>query len=136
MTAKTIIRSFLALALVTSVIACEPDDAVDPTVTRDDYLGQWTCASDGPVGGPLNFTMNITAGSTSSAIRMQNFDGYGQSTYVNATVNGGNITIPVNYVGSDTLQGSGTFRSDGTLSFSYSIRDGQTVDNRTATATR
>lgn len=136
MTSRILLRLFMAATLATTVIACEPDDAVDPTVTRDDYLGQWTCASDGQIGGPLNFTMNITAGTSSNAIRMQNFDGYGQSAYVNATVNGGNITIPVNYLGSDTLQGSGTYRSDGTLSFSYSIRDGQTVDNRTATATR
>ena len=116
---------------------CEPDDGVDPTVDRSDYLGQWSGSSDGPIGGPINFTMTITASNSSpDGIIMQNFDGYGQGTYVIASVEGGNISIPRNIIGSDTLQGSGSYRSDGTLSFNFTISDGQDVDQRTATATR
>ena len=127
----------VAIVLGTTFYACEPDDSIDPTVTRQDYLGQWIGASDGPIGGPINFTMNIIAsGSSGDGIRMENFDGYGQGTYVSATVSAGNITIPRNVIGSDTIQGSGSYRSDGTLSFNYTIRDGQSVDQRTATATR
>lgn len=134
---STQFRSFLAIAMIGSILyACEPD-TVDPSVDRSDYLGTWTGQSDGPVGGPISFTMKITASNSSpDGIIMENFDGLGQGTFVTASVEAGTISIPRNIIGSDTVQGSGSYKNNGTLSFSFTIRDGQSVDQRTATASK
>ena len=123
-------------AVALTINACEPDD-VAPDVSRNDYLGAWTGQSDGPVNGPLGFQMNITASNSSSdGILMENFDAVGAGRKVVAYVDGGNITIPLNIINGDSIIGSGTYRSNGSLSFSFTVSDGQTVDERTATATR
>lgn len=119
-------------------ISCEStDDATPDDSGRDKYLGTWNGETDGPIGGQINFTTEITASNTADdQIVMENFDGYGQSTYVVATVDGSTMTIPRNIIGSDTIQGSGSYRSNGTLSFTFTVRDGQNVDYRTGTASR
>lgn len=128
---------FVLVALVfATVYSCEPD-SVNPDVSRADYLGSWNGSSDGPVGGPLTFPMTITASNSApDQILMDNFDAIGQGYKIIAIVDGGTITIPQNIIASDTISGSGTYKANGTLSFTFTVRDGQTVDNRTATATR
>jgi hypothetical protein len=81
--------------------------------------------------------MTITASNSSeSQVFMENFDALGNGTYVSATVTGNSIFIPRNLVHSDTIQGDGLYHRDETLSFNYEVRDGQTVESRTATARR
>jgi hypothetical protein len=125
------------VALLFSVVySCEPD-TVSPDNSRADYLGNWNGSSDGPVGGPITFPMTITASNSApDQILMDNFDGYGQGVKIIATVNGKTITIPQNTIGSDVIAGSGSLKSNGSLSFTFTVNDGQTIDNRTATATR
>lgn len=133
---RNIQRLFLLAAMVIGINACEPDD-VAPDVTRDDYLGAWTGQSDGPINGPLGFQMTITASNSApNEILMDNFDAVGVGRKVIAVVDGGNITIPLNYISGDSIIGSGRYKTDGTLSFSFTVSDGQSVDERTATATR
>jgi len=137
MTIKLSLHRIALLALLFTVVySCEPD-TTSPSTSRTDYLGNWNGSSDGPVGGSLTFPMTITASnSASNQILMDNFDAVGQGIKVIATVNGSTITIPQNIIASDTISGSGSYRSNGSLSFTFTVRDGQTVDTRTATATR
>lgn len=130
------LKILVVTGLLFSVYACEPD-SVAPDVSRDDYLGAWSGQSDGTVNGPLGFQMTITASnSTPDGILMDNFDAVGLGRKVLAVVDGGNITIPLNIINGDSIIGSGTYRNDGSLSFSFTVSDGQEVDERTATATR
>jgi len=103
---------------------------------RDKFLGVWLASANG-TSGASNYNMTITAGaSSSSQILMDNFENFGAGTKVIATVSGNDIAIPgapTNIIGQDTISGNGTFNS-GTLSLHYTIRDGQTVDVRTASA--
>ncbi|MFM9051196.1 MAG: hypothetical protein ACKOKF_02600 [Bacteroidota bacterium] len=136
MTKKSLYRILAVAGIVLFINSCEPDD-VAPDVSRDDYLGGWTGQSDGPVNGTLGFQMNITASnSAANGILMDNFDGVGFGRKVIAYVDGGNVTIPLNIINGDSITGSGIYRSNGTLSFDFTVSDGQTVDQRTATATR
>jgi hypothetical protein len=129
-------RLLLVTGILISAYACEPD-TVDPNVSRDDYLGSWTGNSVGNVNGQLGFQMTITASNSSpDGILMDNFDGVGPGTKVIAIVDGGNLTIPLNIVNGDSIIGSGSLGSDGKLRFDFTVSDGQTVDSRTATATR
>ena len=136
---KNIFKSLLALALIAFIFpGCEKDSDTDPSVVtadRDKFLGTWITTSTGPVHGTLNFTMIISAGTSSaSQIVMENFDAEGAGTFVFGGVSGSSVSIQQQVVNGDTIQGSGIYNSNGTLSFTYTFRDGQTVDNRTASA--
>ena len=135
-------KIFVCFLFVTTFAAtfysCQKDTQNNPatsTADRDKFLGSWVSQSSGAVHGSLSFTMSITAGNSSaSQIRMENFDGEGPGTFVFADISGNSISISRNIVNGDTIQGTGTYNSNNTLGFNYSFRDGQTVDNRTATA--
>ena len=117
---------------------CEKETDSDPAVAiadRDKFIGTWITTSTGAVHGTLNFTMNISAGTSSaSQIVMENFDAEGSGTFVFGGVSGSTVSIQQQVVNGDTIQGSGVYNANGTLSFTYTFRDGQTVDNRTASA--
>ena len=118
------------------ISSCDKTDEGPGTTDRDKFLGLWKASSFGS-GGDVNFNMTITAsGSDPSEILMENFDALGNGTYVSANVTANSIYIPRNLVHSDTIQGDGIYNSNNTLSFTYEVRDGQTVENRTATARR
>jgi hypothetical protein len=136
---KKRISTLLALVLIGSgmfLSSCEKSEDGPDVKDRDKFLGLWKASSDGPSGG-VNFNMTITASNSSeSQVFMENFDALGNGTYVSATVTGNSIFIPRNLVHSDTIQGDGLYHRDETLSFNYEVRDGQTVESRTATARR
>ena len=136
---KNILKLFTIAALFSFVFeSCQKDSETNPatsTSDRDKFLGTWITSSNGAVHGTLNFSMTITAGTSSaSQIKMENFDGEGTGTFVFAEVSGTNAVIQQQVVSGDTIQGSGNYSSNGTFSFTYTFRDGQTVDNRAATA--
>jgi hypothetical protein len=135
---KYLLKLFILSALLSLVfVSCEKDSETNPSTStsdRDKFLGTWITTSHGTQPS-LSFSMTITAGTSSaSQIKMENFDGEGTGTFVFADVSGSNAVIQQQVVNGDTIQGSGTYSSSGTLSFTYTFRDGQTVDNRTATA--
>jgi hypothetical protein len=139
MKSKKIFRYLLLFTLLTATFeACQKDNQTTPSTStpdRDKFLGTWITQSTGPVAGTLNFTMTISAGSSSaSQIKISNFDNEGTGTTVFAEVSGNTVSITQTTIGNDVITGSGTYNSNGTLSFTYTINDGQTVDNRTATA--
>ena len=136
---KIIKKSLIALAFISIILpGCEKNSDTDPSVVttdRDKFLGSWITTSTGPVHGTLNFTMSISAGTSSaSQIVMENFDAEGSGTFVFGGISGSSVSIQQQVVNGDTIQGSGMYNANGTLSFTYTFRDGQTVDNRTATA--
>ncbi len=139
MKTENIYKLVLFVALVaTTFEACQKDSTTDPSVVtsdRDKFLGTWSSQSTGPIAGTLNFTMSITAGSSSaSQIKIENFDAEGAGTFVLANISGSSVSIPENIVNGDTIQGSGVFNNNSTISLTYVVKDGQHTDNRTATA--
>ncbi len=134
---KKISHVLLILVMITSFDACQKDTTSDPgvaTTERDKFLGTWITQSNG-TSGTQNFTMTISAGSSSpSQILIKNFENEGASTTTYAEISGNSISISQQVVASDTIQGSGTYNSNNTLSLNYTLRDGITVDTRTATA--
>lgn len=136
---KNRIPVFLALILISSTLfltSCDKSDDDLNVTDRDKFLGLWKASSFGP-GGDVNFNMTITASNSDpDQIIMENFDALGSGTYVDGSVTGNSIFIPTNLVHSDTIEGSGQYNNDNTLSFNYEVRDGQTVESRTAVARR
>jgi hypothetical protein len=132
---KNIFRILVLIFMVASFDACQKDSENDPSVPdRDKFLGTWIAHSSG-TSGELNFTMTIVAGaSNANQIKISNFDAEGSGTSVLADVSGSSVSLTPTTIGQDNITGSGTYNSNNTLSFNYTINDGQTVDNRTATA--
>ncbi|HLG34150.1 MAG TPA: hypothetical protein VI757_04660 [Bacteroidia bacterium] len=132
---KWILFVAVTTAGVLFVTSCAKDDESAGGNDRDKFLGAWITTSTGSVSGTLNFTMNITAGSSSpTQIKIENFDAEGSGLFRFADVGGNALSITQQSISGDTISGSGTYNSNNTLSFTYTIRDGQTVENRTATA--
>lgn len=136
------VRSVSKTAAIISLVlffayGCEKDSTTEiSTSDREKFLGAWQGRSTGS-NGTRNFNMNFTASNSSpSQILMSNFDAEGTGTFVPANIEGNNMSIPFTIVNGDTIQGSGVYNSNGTLSFTFTVRDGQTVDNRTGSANR
>ena len=139
---KNTLRLLLFAAVLSSaVISCTKEDDTTPSSgdDRDKFLGTWQVASDGSQSGHQTWNMSVVASSSAGEILLDNFDQIGTTNSVHATVNGNSFSIPAQYVSrGDTIKGSGTYNSNGTLSFNYSAYDGgaSPVDNVTATAQR
>ncbi len=133
---KILLLSMILVGSILILNSCEKNNNGPDSTDRDKFLGVWKASSFGP-GGDVNFNMTITASNSSpDQILMENFDALGNGTYVPADVSINSIYISSTIVHSDTIQGSGSYNSNNTLSFNYEVRDGQTVESRTATARR
>jgi hypothetical protein len=110
---------------------CEKTDE-GPVDDRDKFIGTWNAHTDGS-GGHRNFTLVISAGNSSEdQIKMQGFDG--GTGVILANVSGNSISIPAQSISGETIQGEGNY-ANAELDFSFTIDDGQTVENRTGKAT-
>ena len=130
---KTLNRILLA-TLFTALIfltGCEKTEPDINSSARDKFIGTWDGQSSG-TGGPRNFSLVITASASDpDQILLDNFDG--GTGIVSAIVSGNSFSIPSQSVSGETIQGSGSY-SSATLSFSFTIDDGQGVENRTGSA--
>ncbi len=123
----------VVIALLLFATGCEKTEPVISTADRDKFIGNWHGVSSGP-GGTRNFNMTIRASNSApDQVLMENFDGSGTGTYVNASVTGSTITIISTLISGERYEGSGTL-SGTRITFSFTIDDGQTLENRTANA--
>ncbi|MBP9791456.1 MAG: hypothetical protein KBD57_13010, partial [Bacteroidia bacterium] len=82
------------------------------------------------------FNLTITASNSNpDQILLNNFDGVGVGSYITATVSGNSMNFESTLIGQDRYDGSGTI-SNNVLSFNFTIDDGQTIENRTGSATK
>ena len=134
---KTIrnIIAFMAIGATVFLASCADED--DPSGTgdaRDKFVGSWTANETSQQHGSSTYTMTISKdNSSANQIRVQNFYGLGNSTNTFIVVDGNNMTIQTQQIGTTTLSGSGSY-SNGNLSISFSADDGQTVDQVTINA--
>ena len=127
------IVAIIMIAFFTALTGCEKTEPDLPTTDRDKFIGTWSAQSFG-AGGPRTFTLTITASNSApDQVLMNNFDGGGTNTFVPANINGNTLSIIRTVISGETIEGSGAY-SGGNLSFTFTIDDGQTIENRTGTA--
>lgn len=137
-----LLLSVLLFSVLSVLYSCEKNSTEDgpTTADREKFLGTWQGVSNGTVNGQLNWNMVITASNSApDQILMDNFDGVGNGVKIIASVSGNSITIPgapLNVISAtnDTITGSGSYNSNNTLSFNFTVKDGQTTDFRTGSA--
>lgn len=135
---RLLLPGLCSCLLICSLTACEKTDDGDITGNdREKFLGAWLGQSNGNVQGTINFNMTITASNSApDQILIENFDGYGSGTFIPATVAGSDFSLLRTIISGDTIEGSGRYSANNTLSFSFTVRDGQTVESRSGTARR
>jgi hypothetical protein len=133
---KSINKVFKCL-IVCSVLflaSCEPDEETGPD--REAFLGTWVCTETSQVFGTTSFQVNIVESSANeSQVYIRNFYNLGTTEQAYATISGKSINIPQQVVSNNTISGSGTL-SGNRINLSYSVNDGQTVDNVSAVLTK
>lgn len=131
------IITVITIGATVFLTSCEKDDNSPGSSSddRDKYIGAWTCNETSTQYGPSTYTITISKDVTSAnKIKAQNFYHLGSTAYIFIIVDGNNMTINQEVISPDTLNGSGTYNSNNTLSFSFTNHDGQTVDNVTVAA--
>jgi hypothetical protein len=126
------------LLLVMLFPACLPedDDPVNPGDPRDKFLGTWkvneTCSR-------MNYTVQITPDpSNSSQVLISNFGnpGPGYDPAV-AIVTSGTITVTSQTIGEGwTVSGTGSYLTNGTIDWDYTLVIGPSVMDCTALYTK
>jgi hypothetical protein len=123
------IFALVLIIIAFSFNACEKSEPDVPVSDREKFLGTYTAESDGPVSGPRNFNLVISASvSAPDQIKMVNFDD-SNGTTVFASVSGSSLSISSQTISNDTYQGTGSI-SGNTLTINFTVDDGQTVEHR------
>ncbi|MFW5792797.1 MAG: hypothetical protein ACOCWC_00835 [Bacteroidota bacterium] len=120
----------ISIAFVFGLSSCEPDDIN----YRDKYLGVWSVSEYSELyDSTLLFDVTISASQEDpDEIFIYNFYMMGASEFIYAFVDGNFITIPPQEYCDFTIEGDGTYQSDGEIHMSYTSNDGADEDNLTA----
>ncbi len=109
----------------------------DENITREDYIGAWTCEETTSQSGKSTFTVHIKEGSGTDKITIENFYNFGFGNSVTATVTEDDISIPKQtFSGSNEVSGGGTMLDNNKITLTYSVKDSSSTDNVTATLTK
>jgi len=103
-------------------ISCEKiDDNNNPTFSRDDYIGSWSC-TEIPQTKNLYFDCLISAdANVSDNIKIQNFASLNSTAF--AIVNGKSVVLPKQVLNGNTIEGYGTMENKNYIRWSYYVKD-------------
>jgi hypothetical protein len=131
---KLLLIPFLAIGFLT---ACQPEEEPTPADARDPFVDQWTCAENSSQIGATSYTVHINKSTSSNTqIQLENFYNIGFTFKANATVSGTSVTIPTQQYNGNDLHGSGSKTGPNTITLTYYMDNGSTIDTCTATLTR
>ncbi len=122
--------------------SCAADDSDNPSPVdeRDKYLGTWSCAENSSKSGASTFDVILRKNTNeSNQFLMDNFYLLGSTHSAVLTKSASNLSLPVQSVSGNTVQGSGTIVSDTKINLTYSVNDGSGaggIDNCSAILTK
>ena len=117
------IRIFVLLIITTLIISCEEiEKNQEITVTRNDYIGLWTC-TEVPIAKTMYFDCEISIdGSSEDKIKIQNFAGLNQIATVK--VNGKSLILPKQTLNGNTIEGFGSYVNKNYITWQYYVKVG------------
>lgn len=133
---------FALLLVVLATASCQPDeDQPEPTPTddRDKFVNTngWSCQENSSQTGASTFTVHILKSSANSSdIQIENFYNFGFQNKATAAVNGSSFTIASQQLSGNTIQGSGAYQSNGTITMNYTVNNGSAIDTCSAVLTK
>ena len=130
----------LVLGLLLVVNSCKKEEATPPDGSdkRDKFLNTWICDEFSSITGsnPAFNVFIVKSTSNGGQVLIENFYGLGNSARAIADVVKDSLYIYPQIVSGNTVQGSGTLKNTTTIQLKYTVYDGSTNDNVTATLTR
>jgi len=128
---------FAAIFATTLFVACAPEEEPAPADNRDLYVAAWTLNETSSQIGPTTYTVHINKVTTNSTqIQIENFYNIGFSFKATVEVVGNAMTIPQQTYNGNQLHGSGTKTGANSISMSYYVNNGSTIDTCTANLSR
>lgn len=128
-----VIAAFSVLAFV----SCQPEEEPTPADARDPFVASWTLNENSSQIGASTYTVHINKSTTNtSQVQIENFYNIGFNFKATADISGTSVTIPQQTYNSNQLHGSGSKTGANTITLTYYMNNGSTVDTCTATLTR
>jgi hypothetical protein len=127
--------ALVAVIIAISLVSCEDGTIDGPTDARDNFTGSWSCVENAGQPSETSFPVTITKDvNNSERILIGNFNNLGGSVKPYGIVNGTALSIPSQSVSGYTVSGTGTYSaSSGNVSLNYTVNDGISSENYTAT---
>lgn len=123
----------LGLSLLTS---CAPEEDTGPEDDRTQFIDSWTVNENSSLtGSNPPYTVHINLGSGTDDVTIENFYGLGFQNKALATITVNDIDIANQPLAGNTTHGGGNI-SGNTISMTYYVDDGASVDTINATFTR
>ena len=132
---KKIFQIMLLGTILFSYNSCKKDNETQPTQDdpRDKYVGTWLCTEDAPKAVKIAYTVTISLDpGNSSQILLYNFNLYGTTVSVHGLVTNNLVTLPLQDVSNDKVNGKGNLIDDKTINWIYYVNNGADLDTISA----
>ncbi len=134
------LKRFLSALFVGAVAlsSCQPDgEEPTPDDIRDPFVDSWTLNENSSQIGQTTYTVHITKSTTNeSQVLIENFYNIGFGIKAKADISGSSVTIPQQTYNGSQLNGSGSKTGTNTISLTYYMNNGSSIDTCTATLSR
>jgi hypothetical protein len=114
---KAFILCYFLLFGILFLASCTKDDEI---ITRDQYIGTWSCKETENQLAPTTFSISMEALGTEDSLRVYNFNNLGASEHAIFIVNSSSVVIPSQYIDSFLVSGSGTL-SNNKINLTYTV---------------
>lgn len=119
---------FFISAIAGFISSCTDENEL---ITRDKYIGTWTCKETQAGLAPTTFTIRMEALGSEDSLYVYNFDNLGQNERALFIVSSSSVVIPAQSVTGFTISGSGIL-SGNKLNMDYTVDS----DNYSAECTK
>jgi hypothetical protein len=125
---KNKILFWIFIILFAGFSACNPDDddtSGSGTYTPETFVGNWNCVENSQNMGSSSYIITINRSQTANNhLWVDNFYHLGVGFQVTMVLNGSNINIPQQIVGTYTFSGNGTVINSNRVNLSFMADDG------------
>lgn len=128
---------FAAVLASAAFVSCQPDEEPAPADARDPFVAAWTVVENSSQIGTTNYTVHINKVTTNTTqVQIENFYNIGFGFKAFADISGNSITLNQQTYNGNQLHGSGTKTGTNSISMTYYVNNGTTIDTCTATLSR
>lgn len=122
----TYLNILISMALLFFNTGCKKeDDNTENTDLRDAMVGTWVCNEESQIHGPRTYVITISKDSnTNNLVLIENFYNIGlPDEYAQLQVNSNTLTMPQQIIAGYTMEGSGVFANNITMTIDYTVND-------------
>lgn len=128
---------FATVLTVSVLSSCAPEEEPTPADPRDPFVASWSVAENSSQIGFTPYTVHINKSTTNTnQVLIENFYNIGFNYKAVADISGTTVTINQQTYNGNQLHGGGQKTGANSISLTYYVDNGSSVDTCTATLTR